>query len=334
MSVEAQRVVVRGRGGPEVLHLEDHRLGDPRPDQVLIEVEAAGVAFGDAMRRRGYLAPPWPFTPGYDVVGVVRGGDRAGQRVGVLLGPWVGFGGYTTHLLAPRRALVPVPEGIEPTIAVALGLNYISAHQLIHRTLGLRAGQRLLVHGAAGGLGTAVLDVARVAGIEVFGTASAPKHPRVRALGGEPIDYRSEDFVAVLRRRCPGGVDAVLDPIGGDHLRRSHATLAPGGTLVTLGFSGDLQRGLWAVLRGQLLAVGLALRPGRRVRAYGIGATPGSTSTTCQEDWATVLQQRADGLLQPVLGCVLPLHRVRDAHRLLDAGAVEGKIVLSTTTSR
>lgn len=322
-------MVVRGAGGPEVLHLEPHRLAAPRLGQAQIEVEACGVAFGDAMRRRGYLAPPWRFTPGYDLVGVVTAGEQIGRRVGVILGPWVGFGGYTSHLLAPEHALVPIPVGLDPCVAVALGLNYVSAHQLIHRTLGLAPGQSLLVHGAAGGLGSAVLDVARVAGLRVFGTASAGKHDRVRALGGEPIDYRSEDFVRSLRRRCPDGVDAVLDPIGGSNLLRSHAALAQRGTLVTLGISGAIEQGWSAVIRGQLLAARLARSRGRRVRPYGFASTPWSTPAMCRADWATVLQQHTEGLFTPTLGAVLPLTEVRRAHRLLDAGAVQGKIVLS-----
>lgn len=331
-----RQVEVIGRGGPEVLHVVEVRSPTPARGQVRVRVEAAGVAYGDVMRRRGVLSPPWRFTPGYDVVGVIdavgAGVDpqRVGQRVAVLM-PSTGFGGYAEQVCVSAARPVLVPDGVEPVNAVALGLNYLTARQTILGLAGLTAGQSLLIHGAAGGVGTAALDIGRLAGLTMYGTASARKHDIVRRRGGIPIDYRSTDFVSVLAEAAAGGVDAVLDPIGGAHLKRSLATLAPGGTLVMFGISGDIDSGLWGLLRN----VGLQLRlmlfsGGRRVRPYGISLSPGTGLAQCRADWAALLQQHRDGAINPLIGAVLPLSEVAEAHRMMDAASVTGKIVLTT----
>jgi NADPH:quinone reductase-like Zn-dependent oxidoreductase len=329
-----KKVVVTGRGGPEVLRLVEVPAPQPRRGQVSVRVEAAGVAYGDVMRRRGVLAPPGDFTPGYDVVGIidaVGGGvdpERIGRRVAALM-PRTGFGGYAGQVCVPAHRTAAVPEGVDPVDAVALGLNYITARQIIHRIAGLTAGQTLLIHGAAGGVGTAALDIGRLAGLTLYGTASATKHDIVRQRGGIPIDYRAEDFVAVLRERVPGGLDAVLDPIGGAHLRRSYATLGPRGVLVMFGISGDMDGGMAGVLAGTGALLSLMLRPDRRrVRPYGITVSPGASHARCCADWATLLEQHAAGSITPLVGARLPLSAVAEAHRLLDTSSIVGKIVL------
>ncbi|MCA9523975.1 MAG: zinc-binding dehydrogenase, partial [Myxococcales bacterium] len=249
-------VLVRGRGGPDVLHVVQREVPTPRSKAVRIRVEAAGVAFGDVMRRRGVLAPPGAFTPGYDVVGVIDAvgetvsGDWLGRRVAAMM-PSVGLGGYADHVCVPADRLARVPDGVPPAEAVALGLNYITAYQLLHRFSPVRAGQRILIHGAAGGVGTALLELGEKLGLEMYGTASSAKHDLVRERGGVPIDYRSEDFVSrVAELTHGGGVDVVFDSIGGAHLRRSYQTLRPRGTLVSFGVSGDLSRGWLGVIAG------------------------------------------------------------------------------------
>lgn len=330
-----RKAVVTGRGGPEVLSVVEAPSPEPRRGQIRIQVEAAGVAYGDVMRRRGVLVLPGSFTPGYDVVGLIdavgSGVDpaRIGQRVAAMM-PKTGFGGYAEQVCVPADRSVPVPDGIDPVDAVALGLNYITARQIIHRLAGLSAGDSMLIHGAAGGVGTAALDIGRAAGLTLYGTASAGKHDIVRERGGIPIDYRSEDFVAVMQGHAPDGVDAVLDPIGGAHLRRSYATLAARGTLVVFGVSGDVEAGMAGVLRGVGSVLSLMLRPdGRRVKPYGISVSPGTGPASCAADWAVLLDQHAAGEITPLIGARLPLTEVAEAHRLMDAASVVGKIVLT-----
>jgi NADPH:quinone reductase-like Zn-dependent oxidoreductase len=298
-------------------------------------VAAAGVAFGDVMRRRGVLAPRRPFTPGYDVAGAIDavgpGVDAglSGKRVAVFM-PKPGIGGYAEHVCVPAERLVEVPEAIDPVDAVCLGLNYITAYQLLDRIVPLRAGQRALIHGAAGGVGSALCELGAARGLELYGTASAGKHDLLRARGATPIDYRSEDFVARIRELTGDGVDAVFDAIGGAHLRRSHQVLRKGGTLVSFGVSGDVGRGLRGVLGGMLVFAGLKLRiDGKRVRLYLITATPGTGWRRCRDDWAALLAMKLRGEVAPVVGARVPLAEARRAHELMDAAAVAGKIVLT-----
>jgi NADPH2:quinone reductase len=240
--------------------------------------------------------------------------------------PLPGVGGYAEHVCVPAARLVRLPDPVDDVDALALGLNYITAYQLLERIVPLSPGQRILVHGAAGGVGTALLDLARRRQLVVFGTASAGKHALVRARGAVPIDYRHEDFVA----RVGEGVDAVFDAIGGAHLWRSRRALRPGGTLVSFGASGDLSRGWWGILAGVGHYLAVKLRPdGTRTRLYMITATPGTGWRHCRDDWAALLELRRQGAIEPVIGARVPFDQVRRAHELIDAAAVTGKIVLT-----
>lgn len=171
------------------------------------------------------------FSPDYDFVGLVdklgAGVESlvVGQRVAAL----VKTGGYTEYSCWLQDELTPVGSDLDPTQLICLTLNYITAYTLITRVGKLSAGQRVLAHGAGGGMGTAMLDLCRMMDIQAFGTASQSKHGLVESLGGIPIDYKSEDFVEVLKRE--GGVDLVVDHIGGSHLARSFKCLRPEGTL-------------------------------------------------------------------------------------------------------
>lgn len=325
--------MVRGAGGPEVLHVIEEAPPTPSGAQVRVRVHAAGVAFGDVMRRKGVLAPRGPFTPGYDVVGVIDAhGPRVdpeafplGMRVAVFL-PGPGLGGYRDHLCTASKELVPVPAGLDAVRAVALGLNYITAHQILHRTAALQSGQSILVHGAAGGVGTAMLDLGGRAGLTLIGTASTGKHELLTSRGCEPIDYRTQDFTRVLADRP---VDAVLDPIGGAHLLRSYSVLTPRGTLVSFGVSGDVGGGLAGVIAGMRTYASLKLRADRRrLRMYNITVSPGASRAACRGDWAEMLALGAAGELDPLVGHVLPLDAVREAHALVDGGGARGKTVL------
>src|SRR5262245_31449892 len=177
--------------------------------------------------------PRVPFTPGWDLVGAV---DRLGEGVsGIEPGQIVAAlpisGAYAEFVCLPPRELVPVPSGVDAGEAVCLVLNYVTAYQMLHRSAHVRPGQRVLIHGAAGGVGSALVQLGRVAGLEVYGTCSARGAPAVTDLGGIPIDYQHQDFVAEVHRLTGGGVDVVFDGIGGPHIWRSRKALRPGGTV-------------------------------------------------------------------------------------------------------
>lgn len=331
----ARTVVVRGSGGPEELHVEDRPAPEPGRGQVRIAVRHAGVAYGDLMRRRGVLAPPWAFTPGYDLVGTIDvvGPGVDPQRVGARVAefrPTTGFGGYTSHALARASGVVDIPDAVPFQDAILLGLNYLTAWHILTRMIAVKHGDAVLVHGAAGGVGTAALDLGQKLGLTLYGTASKGKHELVRRRGATPIDYRSEDFVARMAALEPSGVRGVLDHIGGAHLYRSQQVLAQGGTLVGFGISGDIERGPMAALTGLWPVAHLFLAPnGLRVRTYGIGVPGIHSMAQVRMDWATLMGLRAAGELDPVLGAEVPLDQVREAHDLLERRAVSGKVVLT-----
>ena len=236
------RVVLTALGGSEVLKVIEDDIRDPGANELRIRILACGVAFADVLMRRGLYSgvPPLPYSPGYDIVGVV---DSCG--VGVTRwksGDWVAAltwtGGYSRYIVLPESELVQVPARLDPAETVSLVLNYTTAYQLIHRIAKLTRSESVLIHGAAGGVGTAALQLGSLLGLKMFGTASKPKHNLVAALGGIPIDYRTEDFV-----RRAAFVDAVFDPIGGRNWLRSYRTLGKGGRFIGYGMSAALEGG-------------------------------------------------------------------------------------------
>jgi NADPH:quinone reductase-like Zn-dependent oxidoreductase len=300
-------------------------------------VQAAGVSFGDVLQRVGMIpgGPKPPYTPGYDLTGVVEevaepGPVEPGQRVTAL----VREGGYAELVTVPVDRLVPVPDGLPATDVAAVALNYFVASQMLHRVARVSAGQRVVVHGAAGGVGTAFLQLARLAGVEAYGTASAGKLDLVRELGGIPIDYRAQDFVAVVRGLPGGGVDAVFDPVGGPHFRRSYRALKRGGILVGYGQGeamrdGRAHRG--AAVAGFLGGVVLPklVPDGRRTTFYNAWSLEKSQPSAYREDLAGVLELLRTGAIRPVLARTVPLADAARAHELLERSAVRGKIVLT-----
>lgn len=333
-------IVVSQHGGPEVLALQERRLGELRPGMVRVRVLATGVAFADVLMRRGLYpgAPPPPFTPGYDVAGTVTAvgpgvaGMRPGQRVAAL----TVTGGYSDYLDVAAERLVPLPETVDPAEAVSVVLNYLTAYQMLHRVYRqLAPGRRVLVHAAAGGVGTALLQLGRLAGAELFGTASAGKHALLRAEGATPIDYRSEDVTARVRALAPGGVDLVLDAIGGPSLYRSYRLLRPGGMLISYGVTGTAAgaRSILGLLPGILPTFLLRWLPGRRVAWYDIAAMVRRRPDWYRQDLEHLLGLLSAGSIRPVVAERLPLHEAARAHALLEGSSVSGKLVLVTAPS-
>src|SRR5262252_4044325 len=161
--------------------------------------------------------PPVPFTPGWDLVGEVeRLGDRvSGIESGQIVAAMPISGAYAEYVCLPQRELVPVPSGLDAAEAVSLILNYITAYQMMHRSAKVKPGQRALIHGAAGGVGSALMQLGRLAGLEMYGTCSSSGASAVSSLGGIPIDYRRQEFVEEIHRLTSKGVDVVFDGIGG-----------------------------------------------------------------------------------------------------------------------
>jgi NADPH2:quinone reductase len=343
--VKHTRIVVSHYGGPDALQVVEEECPEPKAGEVRVRVLAAGVSLPDVMAREGVHpeTPPLPFTPGWDLVGVV---DRLGDGVsGIEPGQAVAAlpisGAYAEFVCLPQRELVPVPPGLDAAEAVSLGLNYVTAYQMMHRSAKVRSGQRALIHGAAGGVGTALLQLGRLAGLEMYGTCSSRGAPAVSDLGGIPIDYKDQDFVEEVRRLTGDGVDVVFDHIGGTHLWRSRKALRPGGTVVGYGLISSIRgEGLASGRPGRrrrfrgvaifgLYIVGGRLLPGRRrVVPYSIQTLKRLKPDWFRQDWIALLELLKEGRIKPLIAQRFPLAEARRAQELLARGGVVGKIVL------
>ena len=262
-----QHIRISRFGGPEVLELaEQPTIPEPGVGEVRIKVLAAGTGFTDSFIRRGRYPDfkgPLPFTPGYELVGVVdkNGPGVDAVREGELVADLCVVGGYAQYAIRPARVLVPVPDGVDPAEAVCIPLAYLTAFQMLTRCRQLPPGATILVIGASGTVGTALLDLARHLGLKAIGTCSAANLAAVERFGAAAIDYRAGDFVASVRGLTGGaGVEAAFDAIGGAHFARSFACLAPGGLLVGYGSQ------TMAVGREGLASAGLGLA---RLKLWG-----------------------------------------------------------------
>ncbi|WP_407571942.1 medium chain dehydrogenase/reductase family protein [Deinococcus altitudinis] len=332
MSVQNLSMVITRPGGPEVLQPLVSTLPEPGPGEVRLRVLAAGVSYGDVMMRLGNVpgGPKQPYAPGYDVVGEVEalGEGVTGLQIGTCVA-WMGArGGYTRFCNVQAAHLVAVPDGLDPVVAGAAALNYVTAYQLLHRAARVNAGQSVLVQAAAGGVGTALLDLGREAGLTLFGTASAGKLETVREFGAQALDYRLEDVPGRVRTLSGGGVNAAFDAVGGASFSRSSAALSRGGRLVVYGFGPAVTRGGRAALLGSFLrVVGLQLQPdGKSVGFHFVDTA--RHQDWIREDLSAVFALLSAGRLQPLISDRLPLSSAAEAQRRLEAGEVRGKLVL------
>ena len=322
-------VVVTRRGGPEVLEIEERELRAPAVGEVRLKVLATAVGRTDINYRHGLspFSPKVPFVPGYEVVGVVaaRGEGVAKVSVGDRVAALTGHGGYTEVLYLKQEHLVPVPASLDPAEVAVLVLNYVSAYQMLYRTAKVKPGDKALVIGASGGVGTALLELGRLAGMKMYGTASASKHAVVTSLGATPIDYRSQDFVTVLRQAEPEGVDFVFDGIGGEASDRALQVLRHGGKLVVFA----APAGFWKLLGGIFKLIGANLQPKvRTVESYGITALYRRDKEPFMEDLPKLFGMLAEGRIKPIISTRLPLLEARQANELLESGRVAGNLVL------
>ncbi len=324
-----QAVLLTKQGGPDVLQVVERPLPEPQAGELRVKVLATGVGSTDVTMRRGRYpyAPPIPFVPGYETVGTV---DAIGEGVtGFVLGERVAallvHGGYATHVVRGAEHWVKVPPGLDAAEAVALILNYVTAYQMIHRTAGLRPGQRALVNAANGGVGQALLDLLRAHGVQAIGAASAARHDVVRAYGATPIEGRAAPLQLGVHGIAPG-VDAAFDAVGGAQSGQCLACLSPGGTLVWYGFMGAAR--LPALLRTAATVFLKAPLLGRRGRFYGITLLYRKDPGPLREDLAKLFALLAAGTIKPRIAERLPLLDARRANERLEAGNIEGKLVL------
>ncbi|GAA5169522.1 medium chain dehydrogenase/reductase family protein [Amycolatopsis dongchuanensis] len=331
-------IVLPGRVEPRGLVLNRRELPPAGAGQALVAVEATGVSFAEQQMRRGkyFDQPPFPFVPGYDLVGTVvetgEGVDEAlrGRRVAAM----TKIGGWSSHVVLDAADLVPVPDGLDPAEAETFVVNGITAWQMLHRTAKVRAGQTILVHGANGGVGSTLVQLARAAGVRVLGTASARNFEAVCALGALPVDYRG-DVPGQVRAVAPGGVDAVFDHVGGPGIVDSFRLLAPGGTLVAYGTaSTKVHEGnsRLPVLKLFARLLWWRLLPNRR-RAHFYNIWAGKRNLArfrarLAEDLGAVFALAARGELRAQVAARFPLAEAGKALELAESHTVTGKVVL------
>ncbi|QHC23736.1 medium chain dehydrogenase/reductase family protein [Streptomyces sp. GS7] len=335
------QVVLPGIVAPEGLEIREAVVPDAGRGQIVIAMEATGVSFAEQQMRRGryYDQPPFPFVPGYDLVGRVlatgEGVDPglAGRRVAAL----VKVGGWASHVVLDAKDAVQVPDGLTAAEAETVVVNGITAWQMMHRKARVRAGQTILVHGASGGVGSVLVQLARTAGVKVIGTASARHHDALRELGVIPVDYRAGDVPGQVRELAPSGVDAVFDHVGGRSVTDSWHLLAPGGTLVSYGSAStrdDTGSKQWPVLK-ILARVSLwnTLPNGRRAYFYNIWAGRSLSKdrfrARLRADLTEVFAAVRRGDVTARIAAQLPLTRAAEALRLAESGTVTGKVVLT-----
>ena len=328
-------VVVTRNGGPEVLQVVENDLRPPSAGEARIRVLAAAVCRPDITARTGqalYSGTPLgqkiPFVPGYAIIGVV---DAVGEGVtGVAVGDRVGaltvVGGYTEYLYWKSDRLIPVPSTLNPAEAVTLILNYIVAYQALHRSAKIRTGEKVLIIGASGGIGTALLQLGKLADLKMYGLASKGKHHILTEYGATPIDYRTQDFVEVIRQAEPDGLDAVFDGMTRlDYIRRGLSLLRRGGRLVSYGEPARL--GALARILGTFITVNL-LPNGKSFKLYGTSSYFLFDQQPFLEDWATLFALLEQGQIKPIIAQKFPILEAAKANELLESGQVIGNIVL------
>jgi NADPH:quinone reductase-like Zn-dependent oxidoreductase len=326
-----RRVVVTRHGGPDVLRVMEEDLPEPKPGEVRVKVEAAGVSAYDVMVRSSRIMPPKPpFTPGVDIAGVVDkigegvDGFESGQPVAALLG--FGNGGYAEYICVPAKELVPVPPGLDPAEVVCLVANYLTAHRVLYEDAKVQRGEQILVQGAAGGVGSAILQLGRLEELEIYGTASKRNQELVSSLGATPIDYKNESVVNRVRELSEGGVDAAFDHIGGfRQLRRSYRCLSKGGRLVWYGVAASKYYGIRIIPLSIATMLLLKLIPDGRAAIFS-----SDPDDYAQRVLPKLLDLLAQEQLEPIIAERIPLAEAKRAHESIERGGYAGKYVLVT----
>ena len=336
----AKRVVLPGLVEPAGLIVESGPLGIPGPGQLLVAVEATGISYAEqAMRRGRYFGQPkFPFVPGYDLVGTVlqAGPGVDSSLVGKRVATMTKTGGWTSHAVVEARDSVVVPAGIDPAEAETVVVNGVTAWQMLYRAARVKPGQTILVHGANGGVGGILIQLAQRAGIRVIGGASPRHHEALRAAGVEPVDYNDPNFAERVRELSPRGVDAVFDNIGGAMMRVSYSLLAPGGALVCYAIIAGVG-GTGGLIMPFLKALGRvllwnALPNGHRATFYDLWAghktRPARFRKHLEEDLRHVFALLADGSLTANIAARFPLDEVAAALTLAESRTLNGKVIL------
>jgi NADPH:quinone reductase-like Zn-dependent oxidoreductase len=328
-------------GPPEVLELREAPDPLPKPGEVQIRVRASGVNFADIMARLGLYpdAPKLPAVVGYEVAGDISAvGDGAKRSVGEKVFALTRFGGYSDVVCVPAAQAIPLPEGMTYEEGAAIPVNYLTAYQMLVQMGSVKAGERVLVHSAAGGVGLASIDLCKIYGAEVIGTASTSKHAMLRERGvAHLIDYNTQDYDPEVKRLTSGrGVHIVLDAMGGEHWKKGYRCLAPTGRLVMFGLSNAATgktRSIWSVLKTLLRTPLFSFPPPRLINdnkaLLGVNLGHMWDETDLLTAWLLqLLAWYREGKIHPTVGARFPLAEAAAAHHYIQDRKNIGKVVL------
>ena len=316
-----KRVVVSAFGEPDVLKVVEEELKRPSPGEVLVKVYAAGVARADCNRRSSdWFGQVPPFFLGFDFAGKIESvGDgvtsfKEGQMVA---GINENLNSYAEYVYVSPEWIVPISENTDPAQAACLGLNYLVAAQCLQRLAKVRAGGRMLILGASGGVGTALIELGKLAGFEVYGTAAPEKTGVIRGLGAIPIDYQSENFE---RRIKDIEFDAVFDNVFDKYFDPAYHRLRADGKYVVIGF---------AALPQEYDRLFEKIQDWRTRSEHGELLHYNSLLEPYAEELSPLASYLAAGKITPLVHERVPLHEAARAHQLLESGVVTGKVVLT-----
>ncbi len=319
-------IVVTQRGGPEVIKIVEKDLRPLAADEAQIRILASPVCQDDIAVRVGnrpFLAKT-PFIPGYSILGEVEatGAGITQVTVGDRVVALTNFGGHAEVIYWPAADLVHVPPALDPAEAVVLILNYLVAYQTLHRVAQVKAGDKVLIIGASGGVGSAYLQLGRLAGLTMYGLASIGKHRWLAEYGATLIDYRDHDFVEIIHQAEPEGLDFVFNGMGEEYLRPGLSVLRRGGALVHYGAPQSFPR----FLKFMAAYLWFNLLPnGKGIKGYG---THRLGVELFEQDWKTLFNLLEEGKIKPIIAARFPILEARQAYALLESGRVTGNIVL------
>ena len=333
------QVAITKAGSPSVLKILEMPMPNPKEGEVCIEVHYAGINFADTLMRLGLYQPrpPFPFTPGYELSGTVHslGSGVSEFEVGQRVVAAMPTGGQSSHVAVKVSRVIPVPDSMGLDAAAAMPVTYLTAHHTLHYLGHLKKGETVLIHGGAGGVGTAALQICQWAGIEkVWATASGAKSEIIESFGGIPIDRHNQDFVKIIKDSTGGrGVDHILDPIGGDNLTRSLSVLAEGGRLYTYGMSAAAPSSKRSLIRAFLAwrktpkFDPLKLMTRNR-GVFGVHMGTWKDEDAMSEQLHKIMDGIEQGYLSPVIDSVFDAEDVADAHQYIHDAKNIGKVLL------
>ena len=337
-------IILPGVVEPEGLTLRRRSIPEPGKGQAVVKILATGVSFAEQSMRRGrYPAgqPNFPFVPGYDLVGDVTavGPGVEPALVGRRVAAVTKTGGWATHSLLDAHRLIPIDPTLDPSQVETVLVNGLTAWQMLHRKTRVRRGDTILVHGASGGVGTILAQLARHADLHVVGTASPRHHDSLRRLGVEPLDYHAPDLIQRVRDLAPTGVAAAFDNIGGASFKRSFDLLARGGTLVGYGTISEIEgTGNPIVSFTRILSSFAAwnlLPNGRHATFYNFWAgktlQPNRVQQRLSEDLGQLLNLLSSGVIEPLIAGRYTLDQAPGALRFAESRTAQGKVVILPT---